>query len=84
MKVAIYARVSTIDQHPENQLISLMERVKKEGWAYELFKEKESTKKTRPIKYELYKRLLKKEFDAVIVWKLDRWARSMRELINDI
>jgi len=84
MKVAIYARVSTIDQHPENQLISLMERVKKEGWKYELFKEKESTRKTRPIKYELYKRLLKKEFDAVIVWKLDRWARSMRELINDI
>ena len=83
-KIAIYARVSTIDQHPENQLISLLDKVKKEGWNYEIFEEKESTRKTRPIKWELYKRLLKKEFDAVLVWKLDRWARSLQELTNDI
>jgi len=28
--------------------------------------------------------LLKKEYDAVMVWKLDRWARSAQELIREV
>lgn len=78
-KVAIYCRVSTTDQHPENQRIQLEEYAKRMGWEYTLFEEKESTRKTRPIKYELLQRLRKKELDGVLVWKLDRWARSVSE-----
>jgi len=84
MKVALYSRVSTQDQNPEMQERALIEKAEKEGWDYELFVEKESTRKTRPIKYQLYQRLLKKEFEAVIVWKIDRWARSVQELIREV
>ena len=84
MKVAIYARVSTQDQNPEMQKNALIEKVDREGWEYEYFEEKESTRKTRPVKYALYQRLLKKEFDAVIVWKIDRWARSTQELSREV
>ena len=79
-KVAIYTRVSTKDQNLEMQKKALIDKAQNEGWEYELFEEKESTRKTRPIKYQLYQRLLNKEFDAVVVWKIDRWARSTKEI----
>jgi DNA invertase Pin-like site-specific DNA recombinase len=83
-KVALYSRVSKDMQNPENQKKALIERATQEGWGYDYFEEKESTRKTRPIKYELYQRLLKKEYKAVVVWKLDRWARSLPELVREI
>ena len=83
-KVALYARVSTRDQSPETQKVALLAKAKGEGWKYQYFEEKQSTRKTRPIKYNLYQRLLKKEFDAVCVWKIDRWARSSQELSREI
>jgi len=79
MKYAIYCRTSTTDQHPENQKIQLEDYAKRMGWEYETFQEQESTRKTRPIKYQLMESLRKKEFDGVLVWKLDRWARSVSE-----
>ena len=84
MKVALYARVSMDEQDPKMQEIALKDKAKKEKWDSEYFEEKESTRKTRPIKYALYQRLLQKDYDAVCVWKLDRWARSTQELSNEI
>jgi DNA invertase Pin-like site-specific DNA recombinase len=84
LRIAVYVRVSKGDQKPENQLLELQERVKKEGWTASFFEEKESTKNTRPVKEEVKKRVLKKEFDAVLVWKRDRWARTLSELIGDL
>ena len=77
--VAIYCRVNTTDQNPENQKIELEKYAKLRGWDYKTFEEKVSTRKTRPIKYELIRMLRKKVYDAVLVWKLDRWARSVSE-----
>jgi len=57
MKVAIYVRVSTQEQNPKMQERALIEKAEREGWYYEIFVEKESTRKTRPIKYQLYQRL---------------------------
>jgi len=84
LKVALYIRVSTQDQNLEMQKHVLIDKAKREGWKYEIFEEKESTRKTRPIKYGLYQRLLRKEFDSVCVWKIDRWARSSQELVREI
>jgi len=83
-RVAIYVRVSRIDLHPENQLIELERFSKSMGWDYAIFEEKESTRKTRPIKQEVLQRALKREFDTIFIYKLDRWARSLQELMNDI
>jgi len=82
MRVAIYCRVSTQDQNLENQTLPLIQYCQRMGWEYEMFQEKESTRKTRPIQWDLYNRLLRKEFDGLVIYKFDRWARSTKELVD--
>jgi len=84
MKVAIYCRTSKIDQNPENQKIELEKYAKAMGYDYTIFEEQESTRKTRPVKNDIFQDALRKKWDLILVWKLDRWARSMQELINDL
>lgn len=84
MKFAIYCRVSREDLNLENQSIKLIEFAKMKGWDYELFEETESTRKTRPIKEKVLSLLREGKFDGVLVYKLDRWARSLQELIMNI
>lgn len=81
MKVAIYARVSTSEQTTDNQILRLIEYCKSKSWNYDVFDEVMSSRKTRPVKQALLSKLRAKEYDAVIVFKLDRWARSSSELI---
>lgn len=82
--IAIYMRVSTQDQTLENQRLPLIQYADRMGWKYTMFEEKESTRNTRPVQWELYNRLLKKEFDGLLIYKFDRWARSTKELIEHI
>ena len=84
MKVAIYIRVSRIDLNPENQKLELEKFAKAMGWDYTIFEEVESTRKTRPIKNMVFQDALKRKYDLILIYKLDRWARSLQELINDI
>lgn len=84
MKTAIYARTSTRDQHPENQKIELETYAKAMNYNYEIFEEKESTRKTRPVKNKIFQDAITKKYDLILVWKLDRWARSLQELVNDL
>lgn len=82
MKVAIYCRVSREGQTNENQKLILEEYAKRMGYEYTTFEEQESSRKTRPIQWDLYNRLLRKEFDGLLIYKFDRWARSTRELVE--
>jgi len=84
MKVALYLRTSKTDQNPENQKLELENYCNAQGWEYQTFEEQESTKKTRPIKKDVFNRACWKEFDMIMVWKLDRWARSLQELVYDL
>lgn len=84
MKIAIYARVSRGDLTAENQILKLIEHAKMRGWDYEVFEETESTRKTRPIKEQVLKSLREGKFDGVLIYKLDRWARSLQELVMNI
>lgn len=84
MKIAIYARVSTDEQTTENQIQPLIAYCKRMDWDYELFEEKESTRNTRPIQVLLFNKLLRKEFDGLVIYKFDRWARSTKELVDHI
>lgn len=81
--VALYVRVSSFTQTTENQKLRLIEYATSKGYSYELFEETESTRRTRPVKQSLLANLRQMKFDAVIVYKLDRWARSSTELILD-
>lgn len=82
MRAALYARVSTQDQTTENQIRVLKEYCERMGWSYTIFEETESSRKTRPVQWDLYNRLLKKEFDCLVIYKFDRWARSTKELVE--
>lgn len=82
MKVAIYVRVSTEDQTTENQIIPLKTYCNRMNYTYEIFTETESSRKTRPVQWDLYNRLLRKEFDGLVIYKFDRWARSTQELVE--
>lgn len=82
---AIYVRVSTIDQHPENQILDLKRYCKDRGIEnYDIYEEMESTRKTRPVKAYVMDRLRRFEYQGVIVWHLSRWARSFPELIMEL
>lgn len=81
--IALYVRVSTTDQTVENQKIRLIEYANKNRFTYDLFEEVESTRKTRPVKQALLAKLRQNAYSSVVVYKLDRWARSSTELILD-
>ena len=83
-KIALYCRVSSSRQTNDNQKLRLVEYAKLNNLEYDLFEEVESTRKTRPIKQELLAKLRNGNYSAVIVFKLDRYARSSRELILEI
>ena len=84
-RIAIYARVSTTDQSTDNQLLDLRRYVSDRGWR--IFREYcdngiSGTKDSRPALNELMSDAKKRRFDAVLVWRFDRFARSTRHLIN--
>ncbi len=83
MRVAIYARVSTTDQKPENQLHALREYAKARG--LELVEEYvdrgiSGAASSRPALDAMLADAQRRSFDAVACVKLDRLARSVRHL----
>lgn len=84
MNVAIYCRVSTSDQDATTQQNILEKYATEKGWTYQTFTEVESTRKTRPVKQKVLTALRSRLFDAVLIYKLDRWARSSVELLLEI
>ncbi len=83
-KVAIYCRVSTKEQTVENQKITLIKFAKEKGWDYDVFEETMSTRKTRPVKQEMLTKIRQGLYDGILVYKLDRFARSFSELILNV
>jgi DNA invertase Pin-like site-specific DNA recombinase len=89
MKIAVYARVSTLNrgQDVDMQLIDMRKQIESKGW--NLFKEYvdrgvSGSKSSRPQLDKLMRDAADKKFDAVLVWKLDRFGRSVRHLVNAI
>ena len=83
-RVGLYARVSTLDQSTESQLLDLRRYVSDRGW--EIFREYvdegiSGTKDSRPALNELMNDAKKRRFDVVLVWRFDRFARSTKHLI---
>jgi DNA invertase Pin-like site-specific DNA recombinase len=85
-RVALYARVSTANgqQDPEMQLRELLEYADRRGWT--VFQEYTDhitgSKDSRPALNRLMADACQRRFDAVLVWKLHRFGRSLRHLVN--
>src|ERR1700738_3794073 len=87
MRVAIYARVSTSNngQDPTMQTRDLREYAERRGWtiASEYVDIGISgTKEKRPELDRLMSDAHRRRFDAVVVWKFDRFARSVSHLLR--
>jgi DNA invertase Pin-like site-specific DNA recombinase len=86
MKTAVYARVSTTNgQDPEMQLRELRDYCQRRGW--DVSQEYVDTgisgvKEKRPELDRLLTDAHKRRFDAVVVWRFDRFARSVSHLLR--
>ena len=84
MKAAIYARVSTLDQEPENQLQELRRYVEARGWASSEYVDKgvSGIKDRRPALDQLVAHARRRRFDVLVCWRLDRLGRNLRHLVT--
>ena len=86
-RVGLYARVSTSNgqQDPEMQLRELREYAERRGWQIaEVYTDAgvSGSKDSRPALNRLMADAQQRRIDAVLVWKLDRFGRSLRHLVN--
>jgi DNA invertase Pin-like site-specific DNA recombinase len=86
MKVGIYARVSTAEQQTlPLQLKDLRDYAKTRKWTVEVeVVDIASGAKTRPKRQELLKLARQRKIDCILVWRLDRFGRSLADLITTL
>jgi putative DNA-invertase from lambdoid prophage Rac len=86
MKAAIYARVSTEEQNADMQLEEVRQYANRQGWEVLEFIDKgvSGTKRNRPGLDACMEAARLKKVDVVLVWKLDRFGRSLKNLLDNI
>jgi DNA invertase Pin-like site-specific DNA recombinase len=87
MRVAIYARVSTGEQNPELQLRELRDYAGRRGFAmHREYVDRVSGDVRRHRRAPAFDALMtdarRRRFDCVLVWKYDRFARSLGTLVS--
>jgi putative DNA-invertase from lambdoid prophage Rac len=83
MRAALYARVSTHDQQTLGlQVEAMTDYIKGRGWeAVREVQDIGSGAKQRPAREGLLRAARRRELDVVVVWRLDRWGRSLPDLV---
>ena len=83
-RAAIYMRVSSLDQHPETQLLDLRQMAAQRGYeiAHEYTDRISGAKARRPGLDELMRDARRGRFDVVLVWASDRIARSVKHFLE--
>lgn len=87
IQVAIYARVSTDKQSVDMQLHELRNFAQRSGWSvYAEFIDLGMTggNLNRPAFKEMMEAARRRKFDVLLVWKLDRLGRSLKDLVNTL
>jgi len=85
-QVALYVRVSTDEQKTDLQLMDLKEYIQKRGYTiYNIYEDIISgTTKERQALDQLMADAKHRKFDIVLVWKFDRFARSLKMLVDSL
>jgi DNA invertase Pin-like site-specific DNA recombinase len=83
-RAAIYVRVSTAEQETALQEVELKEYCERRGWSFVLYRDKgqSGAKQDRPALNTMLTDLRRRKFDVVVVWALDRLARSLKQLLS--
>jgi DNA invertase Pin-like site-specific DNA recombinase len=83
-RAAIYVRVSTSEQETAMQEAELREYCSRRSWNVTIYKDQgqSGAKESRPALNALLNDLRRRKIDVVVVWALDRLARSLRQLLT--
>ena len=86
MKAALYARVSTHDQQTlPLQVEQMKDYIKKRGWELSIaIEDTASGISERKNRERIILAAKRREIDVIVVWKLDRWGRSLTDLMNSL
>lgn len=87
MEFGMYARVSTLDQHPETQLLDLRRLVEQRGLQIVdeyIDRDVSGSRARRPALDRLMADAARHRFDVVVVAAFDRLARSVRQLLETL
>ncbi len=81
--VALYLRISTVDQSTELQRRELLAFVESRGWeVHSIYEDKATgTNDKRPQLQALLRDARERKFDVVLCWKLDRFFRSLKGMV---
>jgi DNA invertase Pin-like site-specific DNA recombinase len=83
-RAGVYTRVSTVDQHPETQLLDLRQMAAQRGYeiVHEYTDRISGTKAKRPGLDQMMADARRGGFDVVLVWASDRIARSVKHFLD--
>ena len=86
-RVAIYTRVSTDGQTVDNQLMELQVVAERHGWdVVEVYSDNgvsgSNGREKRPAFDALCKGVIRREFDVIMAWSVDRLGRSLQHLLS--
>ena len=84
MRAALYARVSTFDQEPENQLQELRRYIEARTWTAQEYVDRgvSGAKDRRPALDQLITDAKRRRFDVLVCWRLDRLGRNLKHLVT--
>jgi DNA invertase Pin-like site-specific DNA recombinase len=82
-RAAIYVRVSTVEQETDLQEHELQEYCERRGWSCVVYRDKgqSGAKNDRPALTAMMNDLRRRKIDVIVVWALDRLARSLKQLL---
>jgi putative DNA-invertase from lambdoid prophage Rac len=86
MKLGCYARVSTHDQHTLTlQRDAMAAYAQQRGWSIiHMVTEIGSGGRERRQREQLMRAARRRDIDAIVVWRLDRWSRSLADLVGTL
>jgi hypothetical protein len=86
VRAGFYARVSTLDQQTlPMQNRAMREYAARRGWTIAMqVKEVGSGASQRQLREKLLEAARRREIDVVLVWRLDRWGRSVTDLLTTL
>ena len=86
-RAALYMRVSSGEQNTGAQERALREYVQRRGWKLQqIYRDQgvSGASSNRPALNELLKACRRGSFDVIVVWKFDRFARSLKQLMSGL
>jgi putative DNA-invertase from lambdoid prophage Rac len=86
LRAALYARISTADQQTlPMQMAAMRNYAERRGWTVvAAIEDIGSGAKDRPKREDIMKLARRRKIDVVLVWRLDRWGRSLSDLVRSL